>query len=119
MKKLIYNPDLECERIIERIHDICKLRGISYYSLAKMAEMSSSSVYGILTGKTRPSIHTLFKLCNALEVTIDELVRVEKDNTDMTAEELCLIKQYRGFSDRDKKMFKLYMTMVEELEAAE
>lgn len=110
----MYEPERECERIIERIGNMCRLKGVSCYSLAKKAEMSTSSVYSILQGKTKPNIYTLYKLCNALDISVQELL--EETEQGFTVEETGLIRFYRTLSAEGKRLFGMSANMIAEYE---
>lgn len=50
------------------------LRGMSLRSVATAAEISPSLLSQVETGKTHPSVGTLYSLVNVLEVSLDELL---------------------------------------------
>ena len=77
----MYKPDEECKIIIENIQLICRIKGIKANELAKKADIAPSTISYILNGKTKPQIYTLFQLCNALEITLEELMR-KRESTD-------------------------------------
>lgn len=69
----MYYPEEECDKLIKKIRRICKEKGVSNYALAKKAHVSSSTIHAILSGKSRPQVYTLLQMCNALEVTVEEV----------------------------------------------
>ena len=69
-----YNPEEKCEQLVENIKLLCKERAISYYALARKADISTSALHSMMTGKTKPYMYTVYKLCNALEIPISELL---------------------------------------------
>ncbi len=69
----MYYPEEECNKLVERIRRICKEKGVSNYALAKKSHVSSSTIHAILSGKSRPQVYTLLQMCNALEVTVEEV----------------------------------------------
>lgn len=73
MEAKMYNPDEECEKLIQNIKTLCKIKAVSINMTAKKAGLSSSALNELMNGKTRPQVYTLFKLCNALGVSINEL----------------------------------------------
>lgn len=50
-------------------------RGWTPYRLGKESGVSMTVIYGLKEKKQGPSAETLIKLANALEVTVDELLR--------------------------------------------
>lgn len=58
-----------------RITEIRKLKGISQYKLAKQIMMEQSNLARIEKGLTNPTIKTLLKISDALEVNLEELIK--------------------------------------------
>lgn len=61
--------------IEENIHKLIAERGWTIYRLAKESNVTVSALYNMGKKKQGPQAETLIKLADALEVTIDELVR--------------------------------------------
>ena len=57
-----------------RIKEIRKRRGITQAQLAEMTDLSVPYVSYIENGKKKISLETLIRTCNALEVTLDDLL---------------------------------------------
>lgn len=74
----MYYPEKECSKLVKRIEKKCEQKGISKYALAKKANLSTSTIHSIFNGKSNPQIYTLFQICNALEMPIDEIF--DKEN---------------------------------------
>ncbi|HEU4849305.1 MAG TPA: helix-turn-helix domain-containing protein [Terrimesophilobacter sp.] len=62
------------EHLGEAIREARKKKGLSLRSVAASAEISPSLLSQVETGKTNPSVGTLYALVNVLNVSIDELV---------------------------------------------
>ena len=58
-----------------RIKELCKERGITLNTLAERIGVRQPSISGLATGKLRPSLDTLEKLCEALDVEVGDLFR--------------------------------------------
>jgi transcriptional regulator with XRE-family HTH domain len=58
-----------------RITEIRKLKGVSQYKLAKNVMMEQSNLARIEKGLTNPTIKTLLKISDALEVQLEELTK--------------------------------------------
>ena len=56
-----------------KIDELRKLKGISQYKLAKLVLMEQSNLARIEKGLTNPTIKTLLKISDALEVKLSEL----------------------------------------------
>ncbi|WP_435645216.1 helix-turn-helix domain-containing protein [Butyricicoccus porcorum] len=136
----MYKVDEECKAMIDRLKGICEIKGIKPNALAKKAGIASSTLSYILNGKTQPQVYTLLQLCNALEITIEELFRETKSNTfevtqgvvitkrsdshvsealievlpkvELSYDELELLAHYRYFSKKKKGLLRMYVDML-------
>ena len=101
-----YNPEEKCEQLVENIKLLCKERAISYYALAQKADISTSALHSMMTGKTKPYMYTVYKLCNALEIPISELLIDEEceEQEVLTFDELQMLAIYRQLSVGEKDL---------------
>lgn len=92
-----YNPEEKSKELIQNVDKICKMRGISRYTLAKGADISTSTIHSLLAGKTKPYMYTVYKLCNALDIPISDLLIEPCDETieNISKEEQELLMLYR------------------------
>ncbi|WP_003545307.1 helix-turn-helix domain-containing protein [Desulfotomaculum nigrificans] len=58
--------------IASRIIELRKNIGFNTNQLAKLANISYSTLYEVETGKKQPSVYTLEKICTALGITLSE-----------------------------------------------
>lgn len=111
-----YNPDQECLKLVRRIQAISETKGMTKYALAKAADISKSTLHDLFAGKNKPYVHTLFKLCNGLGITIEELLSDHGTGTsgqnELTQEERELIMFYRHLSQEKKNNMKMYVAML-------
>ena len=68
---MITNPEKYLQFIGYRITEIRKLKGISQYKLAKNVMMEQSNLARIEKGLTNPTIKTLLKISDVLEVQLE------------------------------------------------
>jgi transcriptional regulator with XRE-family HTH domain len=61
-------------KIGKRIRATRKQRGLSQERLAEMAEVGTGHISHIENGHTKVSVQTLVNICNALDVSADELL---------------------------------------------
>lgn len=61
--------------IEKNIHRLIDEKGWTIYRLGKESKVSLTILYGIGTKKQGPNAETLIKLADALNVTVDELIR--------------------------------------------
>ena len=101
-----YNPEEKCEQLVENIKLLCKERAISYYALVQKADISTSALHSMMTGKTKPYMYTVYKLCNALEIPISELLIDEEceEQEVLTFDELQMLAVYRQLSVGEKDL---------------
>lgn len=117
MKKKRYNPEQKCEDLIRNIREQCEKHNISYYALAKEADVSTSTLHTLMGGKTKPYMYTVYKLCNALDISIMDLLDDEdmpENTTELSAKESEIISSYRKLSGSKKRMLETYMKMLEQ-----
>lgn len=72
--------------------------------------MSTSSLSCLMRGETKPYIYTVLTICDALDVTIADLL--EKQASEYSEDEEVLIRVYRSLSSEKKRMIKVYMDML-------
>lgn len=119
MKKKRYNPEQKCEDLIRKLREQCGSHNISYYALAKEADVSTSTLHALMAGKTKPYMYTVYKLCNALDISIMDLLDDEnmpENTTELSAKEREIISTYRKYSRSKKEMLGTYMKMLEQFE---
>lgn len=69
--------------IASALATIMTRKGTNVMALAEVAEISSSNLYSILRGETTPSLYTLYKLCQGLEISMNEfMLEVDFPGTD-------------------------------------
>ena len=71
---MIYDLDIECGVLGQRIREFCEMRGMTQYILSQKAQLSNSGLNSIVRGVTKPSIYTLLRICNALDIRIQDLL---------------------------------------------
>lgn len=82
------------EFVSKRLQELCSDAGISLYQLAKMAGISTSSLYCILKGTASPRLSTLVEVCKSLQITLEQFF------IDDNAERHC--------RDRESKLEELF-----------
>lgn len=109
-----YNPEEKTKELIQNINKICEIRGISHYTLAKKADISTSTLHSLLAGKTKPYMYTVYRLCNALDMPIvDLLIENAKETIEnISKEEQELLLFYRKCSSPKRHLLEVYMQML-------
>ena len=83
--------------------------------MAREADISTSTLHALMSGKTRPYLYTVYKICNALNISILDLMVEDEDRavkTGLNHGERMLISQYRKCSESKKRMLEVYMDML-------
>lgn len=128
----MYNPDEECDKLIQVLSTLCEEKSMSYYNVATKAQLSTSTVHSLMSKKTKPYVHTLFKLCNAFGVKIETLLCDDKMEVDKkilmeqeTLEQLQdlnekdLVLFYRSLSAKKKETLLKYIEMLSQYNSKE
>jgi transcriptional regulator with XRE-family HTH domain len=71
-------PDELHVRVVQRIREVARRKGLSVDALADAAEVSRSYLWKVLAGRFSPTIKTVAKIAGALEVDPLELFRKPK-----------------------------------------
>lgn len=61
--------------ISERLFKIMKKKNVSQYELANITGITQSTISDWKTKKTNPSADKLMKICDALDISIEELLQ--------------------------------------------
>lgn len=61
--------------ISERLFKIMKKKNVSQYELANITGIGQSTISDWKTKKTNPSADKLMKICDALDISIEELLQ--------------------------------------------
>lgn len=97
-------------------YDKLLMDGMSYYALAKAADVSPSTLHELMTGKTKPYLYTVYKICNALDISISDLLLEESRVPGMVSElnekEQELVYLYRKCSNKKKEHLEIYLRML-------
>lgn len=104
----MYNPDEDYQVMLAKLKTICQNKNITQYALAKATGMSTSSLSCLMRGETKPYIYTVLTICDAMNVTIADLLERQGDDENLEG----LIETYRCLSPEKKKMLKVYMDML-------
>jgi len=65
------------QKIGNRIRELRESKGISQQNLAAVCNFEKANLSRIEAGRTNPTISTLYKISQALEITLSDLLKVE------------------------------------------
>jgi transcriptional regulator with XRE-family HTH domain len=63
-----------------RLKEILEARGVKQYDLAQKLGVSTVSLSNWSTGKSQPSLGTVVRICQILDVKIEDLVQTKLNN---------------------------------------
>ena len=92
----------------KRIRETRKQRGLSAEELAEIADLSTVYISYIENAKRKPSLESLIKISNALEITIDELHKYVYGKTVKAAKKRNNKQHPMTFGDFDKGLFGIF-----------
>ena len=98
--------------IINRIQTLREAKHWSVYKLAKASKLPYSSLNNIFRRNTCPSIPTLEKICNGLNISLSQFFEYKQNplkNDALTEEEQDILYAYRALSKKDKELLTAYI----------
>ena len=95
--------------IITRIEQLCKRKNISRYRLSQESGIAQSSISTLLNRKSVPTIQTLEKICEGLDITLAQFFAGDDEFPDLTAEQKQLLDNWNMMDAHQKELVKAYM----------
>lgn len=105
----MYNPDKDYQYMLDKLNSIRKQKNMSKYALAKATGMSSSSMSNLLNGKTKPYLYNMLLICNAMHISMEELLQNKNYNCE---NEEALISAYRNMTPQKQQMLQVFTDML-------
>ncbi len=93
--------------VIKRIKELCKSKDISFYRLSKDSGIPQSTLTNTLNRGTVPSIFTLEKICNALDITLAQFFSTSESLHTNTQHQL--LELYNSLSAHDQALLFAYL----------
>ena len=98
----------------ERLQEVLRLKGITLYRLCKLANISSSTLTDIKTGRVKnPGLDILSKIAHALNMTVSELTGEDMQEKPIDKWTL-IIEKAKGHKISPEKLDKLVDFLIEE-----
>ena len=91
------------EYIADNMIELCEKRGISKYRLAQMTGIAQSSLGRIMAKESLPSLPTLEKICEALDVTLSQFF-CEGDPDDLTQPQSEVLAIWNNLSVQEQEV---------------
>lgn len=100
--------------VIDRITEMLEQRNWTIYRLAKEADIPYSSLNNLFVRNTMPTVSTLMKICEGLNVSMSEFFSEDTpahtSSADLKSDEKELLRKYRTLSKSDKSLLNAYIT---------
>ena len=87
----------------EKLLDMMKARGWSYYRLAKESDIAWSTIRNMFDRGTEPTLPTLEAICHGLDISLSELLAEEVSAT-LTPEQRELLENWEKLDAEDKRL---------------
>ncbi len=88
----------------EKLKAARKQNGLSQAALGKLLGIQTQTIGRWETGKSKPNLETVNKLCEILDVTLHYFISEEHVDYQLNLEEAFIIKKYRELSDDGKSI---------------
>lgn len=88
----------------EKIEEVMQLKGMSRRKLSEITNLSEASISRYINGEREPRSISLAAIARALNVTVDDLMGVKKDEREQVGKAVMLIaRNAKSLSTEDKK----------------
>lgn len=106
---------VDIKTISNRISELCKDRGWSYYRLTKEAGLNRSNITSIVKGENMPTLYTIDRICAALDITLSDFFQDKKQNI-TTGESFLHLWEQLPESCKEKVMIYMYGLLKKSIE---
>lgn len=100
---------MEENTVLMRLRELCVKENISFYRLSKDSGVALSTISSLYTQNHYPSIPTLNRLCNGLNMTLSDFFLFEPKPDHLTEEERRIINRINNLSNEQKKYLSAYI----------
>jgi transcriptional regulator with XRE-family HTH domain len=92
-----------------RIKQLCAERNITYYELAKRSDIPYSTLSTMLHKSNQPSLITLRKICDGLEITLSHFFNIEGESVSLTEAQNEYLSLFNLLNIEEQKLAIAYM----------
>lgn len=93
--------------VLERLRELQKLYGWSYYKVAKKAGLSDGAISTMYRRNTTPTVFTLKQICDAFGITLSQFFfdeNADNDTVQLTPELKYLFDSWTELSNDNKEL---------------
>ena len=80
---------------LERIEELCRIRGWSHYRLAKEMDVSPNSIGNLFRRTSIPSVPTIRHICEAMGITISQFYSTDGSTATITEQQKAFLEGRR------------------------
>lgn len=100
---------LDEKYIAKRIRELCDKKHMSMYALSQKTNISQSSLSNLMKRGSIPTVFTLDRICEGLDITLAQFFSESDERPDLTEEQKCVLQRWDSLSDREKKAVETYV----------
>lgn len=94
---------------LERIDELCRERGWTYYQLSKASGIAYSTLNTMINKQNMPTLPTLLKLCQGFGISVAEFLEPDKNLIGLTDEQASCLSLFTALSPQDRQLALAYM----------
>ena len=95
--------------VLMRLRELCEKNNISFYRLAKDSGVALSTISSLYAQNHYPSIPTLNRLCDGLNMTLSDFFLLEPKPNRLTEEDRRIINRINHLCYEQKKYLTAYI----------
>ena len=98
-----------------RVKELCDKQQITKYRLSQMTGVTQTVLSRIIKRENIPTIHTLEKICCALNISLAQFFAKDENPPDLTAEQREIVETWNGLNPEDRdRLMKIIRTFQQE-----
>ena len=95
--------------VLDKINELCIKEGWSHYELAKRANIPQSRLSNLFNRTNQPTISTLIRLCDALDITMSQFFSEDNKHLDLNTDQEEILNLWDSLPARNKEIAKAYL----------
>lgn len=95
--------------VVARIQELCQSRSWTYYRLAKASGIPYSTLSTMLHKTAVPSVPSLIKICEGLDITLAQFFSDHDESAMLTADQKDCLSQWNRLDETSKALASAYM----------